>query len=177
MSGTLVKTSLKLHFYNMDDTRIDCARCHATKKDGEQCTRRTCKYEKYCFQHNKSIRGTEIKKSSIPSAGDGLYVTRDFKKGERIASYDGDVVTYSEYASRPVGSYGLGLSNNQVIDASSTQSSMGRWVNSPRRTKKRSNSIFEEVPGSNKGYIRATRNLRAGTEVLVGYGSGYWIDR
>ena len=35
----------------------------------------------------------EVKKSTIPGSGKGLFAKRDFKKGERILEYLGEIIT------------------------------------------------------------------------------------
>ena len=35
-----------------------------------------------------------VKKSQIPSSGDGLWAEKDFKRGEIIVKYDGDKITW-----------------------------------------------------------------------------------
>ena len=95
---------------------LHCMRCTATTKTGRQCSRRTCVMLPVCWQHLTSMYGLVISKSSIPGAGQGLFVWKPgcpkgravFRAGQVIACHGVDPQTwYSEYVagdpSRPGG--------------------------------------------------------------------------
>jgi hypothetical protein len=48
-------------------------RCEGRRKDGAQCLRHVTKGTPFCHQHRGAFK---VKRSSIPKAGDGLFVTR-----------------------------------------------------------------------------------------------------
>lgn len=162
----------------MNITVRDCVRCSALKADGTQCSRRTCTYSSKCFQHTKRDAGIEIRRSNIANADLGLFATRRFRRGEVIAPYGGVVVARNVYGADPSG-FGIHLNQNQVIDARSTQSGMARYANSCLRA----NIANGECGGNNarltmsaryqRGSLKATRVIPAGSEIFTSYGSNF----
>lgn len=157
----------------------DCVQCQAPKKDGSQCSRRTCKSKDFCWQHLKTYRGLRIKPSQISNSGDGLYTTVDIKKGQRIGFYDGKKMSHAAYKANPSG-YGLTLDRKTIVDAKSTQSGPMRYINHCRTTNKRSG----QCKGNNAKYapnhrkkrisVKATKKIKAGEEIFASYGRNYW---
>lgn len=158
----------------------DCDRCHADKKSGGRCTRRTCAYGTYCWQHSRSLLNLRIKKSGIPGAGNGLFTTIDRRKGDTVAEYTGKVVPASKFLDDKYKSaYGYQVDKNTVIDAKSTQSALGRYANDCRsraRGCKTNNAKFAKHKRRGKWSVRlkAKRNIKKGEEVFVSYGRSYW---
>ena len=69
---------------NDPNTEIKCTRCKysATRRGHTfRCSRTTCKIGGYCFAHLKTLFGLEVKQSTIPGAGLGLFATRHFAHG------------------------------------------------------------------------------------------------
>ena len=73
-------------------SQTQCTRCIALKKNGAQCTRRTCKYSNMCWQHTKALKGLQIKPSGIRNAGLGLFTSKPFTNNQTIARFGGDIV-------------------------------------------------------------------------------------
>ena len=122
-----------------------------------------------------------IKKSQIPSAGQGLWAEKDFKRGEIIVKYDGDKITWKECerrneAQEGYGGYYLYISKRNCIDAQYTNWAQGRYANDAaglcRIEGLRNNARYEIIKG--EAFIKASRNIKAGEEILVSYGRGYW---
>ena len=109
----------------------DCSRCIATKKSGGQCTRRTCKYPALCWQHTKYEKGLVIRPSRIVGADSGLYADKDFKRNQKITEYTGDEKSLDDYNDDDSG-YGFQYRTGRIIDARSTQSALGRYINDCR---------------------------------------------
>lgn len=158
---------------------IDCVRCEATTKSGKRCSRTTCKYAKYCYQHTRSLKKLEVRRSNIPEAGLGLFTLRDIKKGQVITPYGGVLVSPREYdASDSV--YGIEFNKNQILDGASTQSSLGRYANSCRagnikkKQCKGQNARLSANKAKKTASVKATRNIKAGEEIFVSYGRSYW---
>ena len=79
-------------------------RCTAEKKGGGQCGCRT-KRGNLCHNHLRSAEGLAIKLAQQRNAGMGLYATRQFRAGERIAMYTGDrIVSDNTVGERPMAS-------------------------------------------------------------------------
>lgn len=164
----------------MSGTITECAQCKGkTKTTGARCKRTTCKIADYCYQHLASELNLQVKKSAIPGAGMGLFTLIDRKKGENIIEYAGEKRAQAVFDKEP-SVYGFSMNKNLVIDARSTQSSVARYANDCRASNKRakqcksSNSKFSKDTKHNKINIKATRNIKAGEEVFVSYGKGYW---
>jgi hypothetical protein len=103
----------------------DCVRCSANKKNGDRCTRRTCKYSSQCFQHTKINKQLQVRKSQIQGSGQGLYTTKKIKKNQKITSYGGEFKTKPQYDATDSG-YGIHFNKNLVLDGYSTQHGLGR---------------------------------------------------
>lgn len=122
-----------------------------------------------------------VKKSQIPAAGMGLWAEKDFKRGDVIVSYDGERITLKECERRNtelegMGNYYLFISKTKCIDAQHTTSAKGRYANDAKGLMRieglRNNARYEARKG--QAFIIASRNIRAGEEILVSYGRSYW---
>ena len=152
-------------------------RCTADTKAGKQCGMRTL-HGRYCWVHRAQLDGTRIKTSSVPGAGKGLWAaTRDFRIGEVIAQYTGDLVPTAEggQADGFRGShYVLELSEAVSIDAARTNTADGRMVNDARGSGQRPNCRFSVDQRTKRATLRAVRRITKGTEILVSYGRSFW---
>lgn len=159
----------------------DCVQCNALTKQGTSCKRTTCKYTTYCWQHTKSIRNFVIKESNIPGAGDGLYTLKNFKKGDKILPYTGDLIDIpSDDDDDELLEYALTI-GDKIINAESTQSELTRYSNDCRIKNRRAgqcknnNAQFDDV-GNYEAYMVATKNIKAGEEIFTDYGNEYWRE-
>lgn len=122
-----------------------------------------------------------IKKSTLPGAGKGLFADRFIKKGTRIVEYTGDIITWKEYDKRAQKNhyrYLFYIDKNHCIDAYRHPEALARYANDARgagKLAKVSNNSMYDVIGK-KCYITAFRNIAPHSEILVGYGAGYWRD-
>ena len=144
-----------------------CGQCTAITAAGTRCRNRTCKTP-LCWVHLKSQAHLKIAKSTIPSAGEGLFVTTNVKKGARIAPYSGEVVSRE-----PANTAYVLAAGKKFIDASRTTSSAGRYANDGRSVR-RNNSRYVVDAKRTTAAIAATKKIPAGGEVLVPYGRSYW---
>lgn len=177
-----------------------CVRCEATTLQDKRCGNRTCKYVPYCSRHLKSILGLVIKDSTDTNGGQGLFAARNFKVGEVISVYYGEVLSVDQFVDRydaSAGPYALSsVDGDSVIDAACIRSPASFANDLSTRTKQRPranayNSEYVEVDakeidkahGKNikKGMflcVVATKNIRASPEHLVeihtNYGRNYW---
>lgn len=122
-----------------------------------------------------------VKKSTIPNAGKGLFVTRDVKKNERIVEYLGEIIDWNECdvrANKDEGGYVFYISRKKCIDAYHTPEALARYANDANGLTKipgvRNNCVYEIY--KNRGWITATRNIKSGSELFVSYGAQYWRD-
>jgi len=120
-----------------------------------------------CFQHSKSTHGLQVKTSHIPNTGQGLYTTKTIKKGQKVASYGGNVVSQNAYNQKPSG-YGIHLNKNQVLDGKSTQSGLGRYANTCKPANKKKgqckgqNAKLAVNHRNQTASIKATKKIKAG---------------
>jgi len=68
------------------------------------------------------------------------------------------------------------VNSNFVINAKNTPKSIARYANDANGPSKikgiENNCVFAVVHG--RIFIKATKNIAAGSEILVDYGAGYW---
>jgi uncharacterized protein len=123
----------------------------------------------------------EIKKSKIPGAGKGLFATGVFKRGDQVIEYTGENITWAECKRRNelldgVGAYYFYVSPRKCVDAQNVLDSLARYANDAAGLVRiegiKNNSRFEVIKG--KPYIIASRTIKPGDEILVGYGKEYW---
>ena len=156
------------------EVRMGTRRYAASTKAGVQCKAQT-RHGEYCWIHLAQLRGVRIKASEIPRAGKGLYAARDFKKGDLVARYTGDQV--STGGDHDGSAYVLELSEVVSIDAARTNTAEGRMINDSRGSGKRNNTRFSCNQAAKTAVLRATRNLKKGEELFVGYGRNFWPNR
>ena len=169
-------------YIDLPETIRECQQCMEHTKTGDRCSRNTCQYSDKCWQHTKSAKGLSIRKSNINAANLGLFATKMFKKGDRVATYGGTDRSMKTWNKNP-GYYGLAWNKDEVLDARSTQSSLGRWINDCRS----SNIKKGECKGNNarfsmkrsaprKASVKATKTIHPDEEIFVSYGRSYWRD-
>jgi SET domain-containing protein len=124
-----------------------------------------------------------LKKSQLPGAGKGLYTDQEIKKGQEIVEYQGEVVPWSvveERSAKGEEGYAFYISERYSVDAYHTPWAMGRYANDAKGFGRveglRNNSqyVIKRKKGERKVYIVASRTIRAGSEILVDYGTDYW---
>ncbi len=118
-----------------------------------------------------------IKKSTLPNAGKGLFTRVDISKGARIVEYKGRLQPWREVKEQDgINGYLMYINRNVVINALPSIKTFGRYANDARGLVRlngvRNNA--EYVSEGNRCFIEATRNIKAGEEILVSYGMEYW---
>jgi hypothetical protein len=115
----------------------------------------------------------ELRKSLIPGAGIGVFAKVDISAGDALGYYRGEMLTAEEFEARHGGKgysiYTLCLSNGIHIDAEHNGYNWISRLNSPKGTNKKSN-LYWDVDGQ----TFASRTIKAGEELLIGYGASYW---
>ena len=123
----------------------------------------------------------EVKKSKIPGAGKGLFSLCDFKKGERVIEYLGEIITDKECdrrAEKDEYGYIFYISKNRCVDAFHLPEVLARYANDAKgltKIKGINNNCCYEI-WKRSGWITAEKNIKAGDEILVAYGAEYWRD-
>lgn len=161
-------------------TTWDCVPCEAKTRTGAACKRVTCKYARMCYQHTKIHSGLQLRPSRIPNAGLGLFATKNFPgNGHHVAFYGGptNIVPVDEY-NRTDSGYGLKINDDEVVDATSTQSGMGRYANECLARNQRNGHCIgqnSEFTSNDDGYafVESLNDISAGDEIFVDYGDTY----
>lgn len=118
-----------------------------------------------------------VKTSQLPKSGKGLFTRKLIPKGSLIVEYRGLVTTWKE-AKHEDGDNGYiyYITRNRVIDARPYKSYLARYANDARgltRVKSlQNNAAYDEKDG--RVFIKALKDIPAGSEILVGYGKEYW---
>jgi SET domain-containing protein len=119
----------------------------------------------------------QIKKSTLPEAGKGLFTKKPISKGTRIVEYKGKITTWKEVQhDNGTNGYIYYIKRDHVIDARKHKKALGRYANDARGLKKvkglANNSAY--VEDDFRVYIEAKKDIPAGGEILVDYGKEYW---
>lgn len=164
------------------------------------CARRVCVALPYCAQHLVTVLGVRVAPSEVLPGTHGLYVTRDVRAGTMLAPYGGEVLTVAQIGQRyGVGPRALAPYTMQRVDAA-CERYVGAMANGafgavPRaRANARAQATARAYAATSprprgakhagyrltrgnlgiKFWLVATRDLRAGEEVVLDYGrDGY----
>lgn len=155
---------------------LQCQRCSAMNKNGKQCERNTCKQLPYCYQHSKIKLGVEIKQSTIPKSGFGLFALRPFRKKEIIAPYEGLTRDQSQAdkmygtAKNDVAPYMVKTAQDQFRDSACKRGVASFSNNQPGK-----NNSSLAINQTNKTVnLKATKNISKGAEIFAAYGKHYF---
>lgn len=118
-----------------------------------------------------------IKRSGIPGAGKGLFTKKFIPKGTRITEYKGKITTWGKVNHKNgENGYIYYIKRNHVIDAGNNRKAYARYANDARGLAKikglTNNSQYTE--DGLRVFIESTKDIPAGTEILVDYGKEYW---
>jgi uncharacterized protein len=118
-----------------------------------------------------------VKKSTLPNAGKGLFTKRKIAKGTRIVEYKGRVSTWKEVSHvNGENPYIFYVKRNHVINAEPYKKALARFANDAhglQRVKGITNNAEYKEDGL-RVFIVATKDIPAGSEILVEYGKEYW---
>ena len=153
---------------------LDVKRCTATNKTGGQCGRKTGQQLPFCTQHSKQQLGLEIKKSTIPGAGWGLFALKLFKKNDKIASYEGRKMTQYQIdemygkTKNDLAPYTVKQSRDKFLDGACSRPLAGFANNKP----KHNNATLAVT--SRTVNLKATKKIEPSKEIFTGYGRHYF---
>lgn len=124
-----------------------------------------------------------VKKSQLPKAGKGLFADKEYRRGDIVCEYAGEVVTWAECekrAEKGYGGYVFFISKHHCVDAYFTKWALGRFANDARGVGRvsglRNNAQYQvkRRNGERKVYIVASMTIHPGDEIFVHYGDDYW---
>ena len=118
-----------------------------------------------------------VKRSTLKGAGKGLFTTKEIPRGKKIVEYKGKITDWKTVDDQNgLNGYIYYVNRNHVIDASDARDALARYAKDARglvRTEGLSNNCTYRIEGV-RVFIYSTRNIPAGSELLVGYGKEYW---
>lgn len=124
-----------------------------------------------------STRTLQVKKSSIPNAGLGLFARTSFRKGQTITEYKGRLQRWKDVKKEDgYNGYLLRVHRSWAINALPSKKTFGRYANDAAGLERvvGAKNNAEYVVYGLRCYIEATRDIQKGEEILVGYGREYW---
>ena len=118
-----------------------------------------------------------VRRSTLKSAGKGLFTARAIPKGKKIVEYKGKITTWKEVNDREgLNGYIYYVNRHHVIDAAETKEALARYANDAKgivRTEGLRNNCTYRIEGL-RVFIYSIRDIPAGSELFVGYGKEYW---
>ncbi|GIV54416.1 MAG: hypothetical protein KatS3mg039_0934 [Candidatus Kapaibacterium sp.] len=146
--------------------------CAFIHPNGERCRRLTTITHPYCAQHTRVVHGVEVRPSTIPGAGLGLFAVRYLPKGVFLFNYDGDRLSVADYNARYAdmgfGPYAIELTASVIIDARRTDAGVARFICSYHGSGKRPN--VEYVSSGKCVEVWTIAPIETGEELLADYG-------
>ena len=117
-----------------------------------------------------------VDKSTIPSAGEGLFTSVDIEKGELVIEYTGEITTWEDVRHDSNNLYIYFVSEEYVINAKDRPEDIARYANDAHGLTRvnglHNNCKFVNING--RIFIKATKKISAGDEIFVNYGKTYW---
>lgn len=157
--------------YHSDKTDFQCP---LVESSCTQCGKKTL-VEPLCPAHVAEKFGVAVRRSNIPDAGLGLFALRDINKNDLIVPpytgtvYDANaIIALYKNGSAP---YTLTVNHDRYIDAACKRS-WAAFIN--HTTAKKTNARFVLWAAKQTINIRATKDIKAGSEILIHYGDVYF---
>lgn len=108
--------------------------CPVSSPEGAQCPRGSFVHAPFCRFHLREHLNLDVKTSSVPGAGRGLFSLTSRRPGDHLVDYFGEVLDAKaiegRYPAKDTGVYTLGLSNSLFIDSALVRG-VGASVNAP----------------------------------------------
>ena len=147
-----------------------CPTCNGTTLNNRSCRIRTCKFAPRCRHHTP----VEVKRSSIPNAGMGLFARVAVKKGAVLVNYthNNERMTEAQFKKKyPSGkATHVAYVNGAYYDGSNLSRNVAGAANNAGSKKSgRVNNAYIAKSGN----MKATKNIPKGREVLTAYGPGF----
>jgi len=122
-----------------------------------------------------------VQASGIAGAGKGLFTAIPIHRGEVVAVFQGERLSAAEARRRAEGGedgYFVTLLDGSTLDSMHTEcfAKYANDVEGPGNSRLRNNAVIT-LDDEDRPCVMATRTIKAGTEVFVGYGKAYWEKR
>ncbi|MDB5257563.1 MAG: hypothetical protein JWM14_2258 [Chitinophagaceae bacterium] len=121
----------------------------------------------------------QVKESQIPNAGKGLFLYVEKKKGEVVALFRGEVLSYEKAEQRALKNeegYFINMSNGTILDSMHVEC-FAKYANDAHglgKSKFKSNAEIQLSGNPDIVYLVAMRDIKAGEEIFTSYGRKYW---
>lgn len=127
----------------------------------------------------------EVKTSTIPNSGKGLFALQDFEKGDEIVEFTGKEISAAEIEklTGEKAEYLVAKSDGTTIDVYNSKSP-AKYANDHdgylKKTKgsgftKKNNSEIQELDNG-EIWLCATKAIKEGDEIFCSYGTRYWTN-
>jgi SET domain-containing protein len=118
----------------------------------------------------------EVKTSTLPDAGKGLFTKIFIPKGMLITEHVGKITSFKKADYEDNNPYVFYVTANHVIDAREQLDAAARFANDARGIKRivgfTNNAKYIVI--DKRVFITATKNIQPNEEIFVGYGKEYW---
>jgi hypothetical protein len=179
------------HFLNEDkntqfDAPLNSQQCiHIIPRTGQQCKRRVVIGSPCCFQHCDDKYNLQIKNSTIPNAGVGIFAFNKnkqqqrkpvFKEDTMIVPYHGELINKRQLNQRygnKTAPYAVQLS--KYYEDGAIQRGIGSLANTKNKTHNNAILTYRETK-PRTAQLKATKNIYHGQEILVDYGDEYRLN-
>jgi hypothetical protein len=121
--------------------------------------------------YNNSIFNLEINKSTIESAGLGVFALELIPAKKCIGKYEGVKKTHNK-----TGDYYFEINNKVGIDAINYPRCYMAMINDSYKTENKINCEFRINEIKEMVEIWSIENIDVGSELFISYGNDYWID-
>lgn len=165
---------------------LQCRRCIANTANGRRCSRTVCIGLPLCWQHMLRDARIQIRESTIPNAGKGLFAvdkhmplgSRIFKRGDVIAEYIGEDLQDNDLFARYPAQYNAPYAFEYKVATPHHQGrskdcacvrSAASMINHTIR--EQANARFQVT--RDRVFVKASKNIKNGDEIFVYYGQYY----
>lgn len=120
-----------------------------------------------------------VKESQIPNSGRGLFLLTERKKGELIALFRGEVLSYEVAEQRALKNedgYFINMANGTILDSMHVEC-FAKYANDAHgleKTKFKSNAVIQLSGKDDIACLVALRDIKEGEEIFTSYGKKYW---
>ncbi|MDB5272273.1 MAG: hypothetical protein JWO58_640 [Chitinophagaceae bacterium] len=120
-----------------------------------------------------------VQESQIPYSGKGLFISVGKKKGEIIALFKGEVLSFEEAEKRALKNedgYFINMLNGTILDSMHVEC-FAKYANDahgPAKVPFKSNAEIRLNGTVDSASLVALRDIREGEEIFCSYGRKYW---
>ena len=126
----------------------------------------------------------EIRHSSIPQAGMGIFAKEPISANQRIGHYQGELKTSEQFEKMRDTTYTFEISKKVAnryklfyIDAKNKRkSNFLRYINGAKTSSQRRKINTTAYQYKEKIFYKTTKAVKAGEELIIDYGDSYWLD-